>query len=198
MITSKIVQLARIKLLEQTTEVVSDETLLEYVNLVNIDMVKRTFTADKILSATLTLVNGEANVPSGFGTLYGAGKDTNENNYQEISIEDFDNKTLDRAITVEGGKIKCYPTEITTLYIKYYPSFTTLTAGSTPSVNEYFHECYIYGVLARAFEDLQDEELASFYNAKYEALVAQRSAIQSNYEENNVRGSQFFNYQQLL
>jgi hypothetical protein len=198
MIVSKILQLARKKLLEETTEVISDEVLLDYANLVNIDLITRVFTNDKIKSATVTLVSGTGTLPADFGTLYGQGKDTSDNNYEEISIEDFDNKISLYSITVENSALKCSNEDITSINIKYYPKFTTLTSGSTPNVNEYFHECMIYGVLERAFEDLQDEELSTYYKSKYEAMVLQRSAIQSNYEENNQRGGQFFNYQQLI
>lgn len=198
MTISQILSLVRIKLLEQTTEVVSDETLLIYAQLTNIDLVKRIFTNDKILSATVNLTNGVGSLPSGFGTLYGSGKDSGDNNYEEVSIEDFDNKVLDRMMTVEGATLKIYPTDVSSIAIKYYPTFSTLTVASTPSVNEYFHECMVYGILERAFEDLQDESLSAFYRAKYKSEIAERSAIQSNYEEGNVRGSQMFSYQQLL
>lgn len=198
MIVSSILQIVRKKLLEDTTEVISDEILLSYANLTNIDLVKRLFTNDKILSATVNFTNGAGALPSSFGTLYGSAQDSAGNIFEEVSIEDFDNKTLERMITVEGGAFKCYPTDTSSLSIKYYPTFATLTYSSTPSVNEYFHECMIYGVLERAFEDLQDEELSAFYKSKYESMVAQRSAVQSNYEEGNTRGGQFFTYQQLL
>ncbi len=192
------IKISRIKLLEQTSEVIADETLLTYANLANIDLVKRLFTNDKILSATLTLTNGGAAFPSTFGTLYGSAQDAQGNVFEEVSIEDFDNKTLDRMITVEGGAFKVYPTTTASVTIKYYPTFSTLTLASTPSVNEYFHECIIYGILSRAFEDLQDESLSAFYQAKYESMIAQRSATQSNYEEGNQRGGQLFTYQQLV
>lgn len=198
MTVQQILQLVRIKLLEQTSEVVSDETLLLYANLTDIDLVKKTFTNDKILSATVNLTDGVGSLPSGFGTLYGSGKDSGDNNYEEVSIEDFDNKTLNQMITVEGGTLKVYPTTVSSIDIKYYPTFNTLTNASVPSVNEYFHECMVYGILERAFEDLQDEALSAFYRAKYKGELAERSAVQSNYEEGNVRGSQMFTYQKLL
>lgn len=198
MLISQAISLARIKLLEQTPENVSDETLLLYANLTNIDLVKRTFTNDKIKSATVTLASGIGTLPTDFGTLYGQGKDGEENDFEEVSIEDFDNKTLDRMMTIEGGTLKVYPTTTASINIKYYPGFSTLTVASTPSVNEYFHECIVYGILERAFEDLQDESLSAYYKAKYESEVARRSATQSNYEENNARGGQLFSYQKLI
>jgi len=198
MIISQIIQLARKKLLEETTEVISDEVLLSYANFTNIDLVKRVFTNDKIKTATVVMVAGEGTIPTDFGTLYGSCKDSANNTFEEVSIEDFDKELNPYSVTVENGKIKCSKKDVPNLYIRYYPTFATLTSGSTPSVNEYFHECMVYGILARAFEDLQDQELAAFYNAKYESLVAQRTAAQSNYEEGNTRGGQMFNYQRLI
>lgn len=198
MTIQQIINLSRIKLLEQTTEVVSDETLLLYANLTNIDLVKRLFTNDKILSATVNLTNGVGTLPTGFGTLYGSGKDSSDNNYEEVSIEDFDNKTLGKMMTIEGNTLKVSPMDVSSIAIKYYPTFSALTVASTPSVNEYFHECMVYGILERAFEDLQDESLSAYYKAKYESEVARRAATQSNYEEGNTRGGQMFSYQQLI
>lgn len=194
----QIFSLARAKLLEATTEIISDETLLIYANLAQLDIIKKTFTADKILSASISFTNGIGTIPSGFGTLYGSAQDSGGMKFEEVSIEDFDNKILDRMITVEGGQFKCYPTNTSTLAIKYYPATTTLTVGSTPSVNEYFHECIVYGILARAFEDLQDESLAAYYAGKYETMLTKNSSVQSNYEEGNQRGGQMFGYVNLL
>ena len=196
--TSQIMTLARAKLLEMTTEIISDTTLLIYANLTHQDLWKRVFTNDNILSATITFTNGVGSLPALFGTLYGSAQDSSNNIFEEVSIEDFDNKTMNQMVTIEGGTIKCYPTTTSSLTIKYYPTFATLTASVNPTINEYFHECIVYGILARAFEDLQDQELASFYNAKYEAIVAQKSAIQSNYEEGNQRGGVMFNYVKLI
>lgn len=195
---TQIISLSRAKLLEQTTEVISDETLLVYANLAQQDIIKRTFTNDKILSATVSFTSGVGALPATFGTLYGSAQDSHGNIFEEVSIEDFDNRTLDRMITVEGGTFKCYPTTTTSLNVKYYPETTTLTQGSTPSVNDYFHECIVYGVLMRAFEDLQDESLSAYYAGKYEAMLNARSSSQSNYEEGNQRGGQMFTYQNLI
>ena len=195
---TQIISLSRAKLLEQTTEVVSDETLLIYANLAQQDIIKRTFTNDKILSATVSFTSGTGSQPATFGTLYGSAQDASGNVFEEVSIEDFDNRTLDRMITVEGGSLKVFPTATASLNIKYYPATTTLTAGSTPSVNDYFHECIVYGILSRAFEDLQDESLSAYYAGKYEAMLSARSSNQSNYEEGNTRGGQMFTYQNLM
>lgn len=198
MTISQILQLARAKLLESTSEIISDETILLYANQANMDLTKRIFTNDKILSATINFTSGVGAFPSTFGTLYGSAQDTSGNVFEEVSIEDFDNKTLDRMIAVESGTFKVYPTDTASVLIKYYPTFQTLTAGSTPTLNEYFHECIIYGILERAFEDLQDQELSSYYKSKYEAELVRKMANQSNYEEGNQRGGQMFTYTRLI
>lgn len=194
----QIFSLARAKLLEATTEIISDETLLIYANLTQQDIIKRTFTNDKIQSATVTFTNGTGTLPATFGTMYGSAKDSADNVFEEVSIEDFDNKTLSRMIVVEGGALKCYPTTTASLSIKFYPVTTTLTVGSTPSVNDYFHECIVYGILERAFEDLQDESLSAYYAGKYEAKLTKQMGVQSNYEEGNQRGGQMFTNQNLI
>lgn len=198
MTLSQILQLARAKLLETTPDIISDETILIYANQANIDLKKRVFTNDKILSATVSFTNGVGTLPATFGTLYGSAQDSSNNVFEEVSIEDFDNKTLDRMITVEGGQFKIYPTDTASVNVKYYPTFETLTSGSTPSINEYFHECLVYGILERAFEDLQDAELSAYYKSKYESEVNRRMAAQSNFEEGNQRGGQMFSYQRLI
>lgn len=198
--TAQIITLARAKLLEQTDEIISDDTLLIYANLANQDVSKRVFTNDKILSATISFTNGVGTLPALFGTLYGSAQNTGGSTFEEVSIEDFDNKTLAQMVTIEGGTIKAYPTTTSSLSIKYYPKFDalTITPTTTPNVNEYFHELIVYGILQRAFEDLQDEELATIYANKYEKELTKKISTQSNYEEGNQRGGQMFNHVPLL
>lgn len=196
--TNQIISLARAKLLEQTTEILTDATLLIYANLTQQDIYKRVFPNSHILSATVALTNGVGTLPTRFGTLYGSGLDSSENTYEEVSIEDFDNKTLNRMMTVESNTLKVYPTSVSSIDIKYYPTFADISAGSNPTIDSYFQELIVYGILARAFEDLQDEALSIFYSGKYETELEKRIKIQSNYEENNVRGGQMFTEQRLI
>lgn len=198
MTVTQILALSRAKLLEQTTEVISDETLLIYADLTHKDLLKKVFTNNKVSSATVTFTSGSGTLPALFGTLYGSAKDANDNVFEEVSIEDFDNKTLDRMVTIEGGTIKCYPTSTASLAIKYYPTAATLTVGATLAVDEYFHECMVYGIISRAFEDLQDVELAVTFAGKYNSLLQEKMAVQSNYEEGNQRGGQLFTHTNLL
>ena len=198
--TSQIITLARAKLLETTQEIITDETILIYANLAYKDLVKKIFTADKVLSSTISFTNGSGTLPTLFGTLYGSAQDSNGTQFEEVSIEDFDNKTLSNMITIEGGAIKCYPTTTSSLTIKYYPTFNdlTITPTTTPGINEYFHELIVYGILSRAYEDLQDESLSQFYSSKYDSDLTKKLSVQSNYEETNQRGGQMFTYVNLL
>jgi hypothetical protein len=198
MTTNQIIALARAKLLEQTSEILIDTTLLIYANLTQQDIYKRVFPNSQILSATVILTNGVGTLPASFGTLYGSGLDSSNNIYEELSIEDFDNKTLNYSMTVEGGTLKVFPSTVTSIAIKYYPTFADISTSVNPSIDSYFQEPIVYGILARAFEDLQDEELANNYMMKYEKMIADRIKIQSNYEESNIRGSQMFTYQNLI
>lgn len=198
MTTNQIIALARLKLLEQTTEVIADTTLLLYANLTQQDIYKRVFPNNQILSTTIALTNGVGNLPTNFGTLYGPGFDSANNRYEELSIADFDAETLSNAVTIEGGDIKVLPTTLSSITIKYYPTFADLSAVVNPTIESYFHEPIVYGILGRAFEDLQDEQLATFYTGKYESMIKDRISIQSSYEEENQRGGQMFNYIPLI
>jgi hypothetical protein len=48
------------------------------------------------------------------------------------------------------------------------------------------------------YEDLQDEQLADRYSVKYENMLNQKIAVQSNYEEGNQRAGQMFNGVDML
>lgn len=196
--TNQILSLARAKLLEQTEEIITDATLLIYANLTYQDLIKRTFTSNKILSSTVAFTLGEGALPATFGTMYGSAQDAYGNIFEEVSIEDFDNKVLERMITVEGGEFKVYPVETASLNIKYYPKWADLSLSQNPEIDEYFQELIVYGILTRAFEDLQDEQLAINYSNKYETEFQKKSSAQSNYEEGNQRGGQMFTYQRLI
>lgn len=199
MTTSEILNLVRTKILESTTELVLDATLLTYANFTYQDIYKRVFPNASIKTATITFTDGSGDLPADFGTLYGDAYDGEKNRYPELSIDDFNNETLNQGITIEGGKIKVYPSDnVSTLDIKYYPTFSTLSTSSNPANDTYFQEPIIYGILFRAYEDLQDETLSQFYEAKYERMIKDRTAIQSSYEENNQRGGQMFDEQDLI
>jgi hypothetical protein len=198
MTTSQILALVRAKILESTSDIIDDATLLLYANFTKEDIVKRAFPNNQIGSATITFTNGVGTLPSDFGTMYGDGFKTLNDYFPELSIEDFNKQTLKQGVTIEGGAMKVYPTTTASLTIKYYKTYPDLTASINPTFDAYFHEPIVYGTLSRAYEDLQDPELSAFYGTKYENMLNQKIANQSNYEEGNQRSAQMFSEQDLL
>jgi hypothetical protein len=198
MTTSQILSLVRSKILESTSDIITDATLLIYANLTKDDIVKRAFPNNQIKSATITFTNGVGTLPTDFGTLYDDATKSQGDYFPELSIADFNKQTLGQAVTIEAGTIKVYPTTIATLDIKYYPTYPDLTDSVNPTFDRYFHEPIVYGILTRAYEDLQDEQLSDKYSVKYENMLNQKIANQSNYEEGNRRGGQMFSEQDLL
>jgi hypothetical protein len=196
--TNQILTLARKKILEYTTDVVDDTTLLIYANLTQEDIYKKAFPNSQILSTTISFTNGVGTLPSNFGTLYGDGFQTLGTYFPELSIEDFMKKTLDRAVTIEGGTIKVYPETTSSLTFRYYPTFPALTSAVNPTIDSYFHECITYGCVYRAFEDLQDQEMSEFFKNKYNSMLEEKINTQSSYEETNQRGGQLFTEQNLI
>jgi len=196
--TNQITALARKKILEATNEVVDDATILIYANLTQDDIIKRAFPNDAIATAAITFTNGVGTLPTDFGTLYGDAYRNTSDFFPELSIEDFNRKNLSQSVTIESGTIKVYPTTVGSLSVKYYKTFPALTSAVNPSFNSYFHELIIYGILARAYEDLQDQDLASLNDGIFEKKLSQKIATQSQYEEGNQRAGQMFNAQDLL
>lgn len=200
MTTSEILTLARAKLLEESTDILSDATLLIYANLAHKDVIKKAFPNSAITTATITFTSGSGTLPVLFGTLYTDAYDTNNNIFPEVSISDFVRNLADNisCVTIEGGAMKVSPSTTSSLIIKYFPSYATLTASVNPTIDEYLHEPIVYGILARAFEDLQDFELSQFYENKFTAKLDEKLNILSNYEEDAQRGGVMFNGINLL
>jgi len=198
MTTSQILSLVRAKILESSSEIITDTTLLIYANLVKEDIVKRAFPNSQIKSATITFTSGVGTLPTDFGTLYGDAFKELGNYYPELSIDDFQKQTTGQAVTIEAGTIKVYPTDVASLTIKYYPTYPDISLSVDPTMDAYFHEPIVPGVIAKVQEDLQDEELANLYSVKYENMLNQKIANQSNYEEGNQRSGQMFSEQDLL
>lgn len=198
MTTNEILATVRKKILEETEDVIEDSQLLIYGNNAYDDLKIRTFSNDQIETATVTFTSGTGTLPANFGTLYGDAYDASENRFKELTISDFDKKIIERAVTIEGGAIKVFPTDTASLTIKYYPSYDALTTTQNPEINSYFHELIVYGILSRAYEDLQEPELSSFYDAKYERELLKRAGSLSNYQEENQTAGEMFTYQKLI
>ena len=198
MTSNEILVLVRKKILENTTEIVDDATLLSYLNMTNDDIVKRTFTNSSITSSVINFTNGSSTLPVNFGTAYGDGIDSSNNFYKELNIEDFSKETETHSFTIEAGSIKIFPTNTTSITLKFWPKVTTLTSSVNPAVDSLLHECYIYGILYRVEQDLQDESLSNYYKQIYESDLKQKLGILSSYEEDNQKSGTMFTEQTLI
>jgi hypothetical protein len=200
MTSNEILASARRKILEETTDLVTDTTLLLYMNESYKDLRYRTFTNDQINTATISFTSGVGTLPADFGTLYGPGykSTTDKTPFEEKTIADFDRENEVEGITIEGNTIKVNPSDTTSLIVKYYPSYAALSTTSDPLLHEFLHELIVYGTLYRTLEDLQDEARAQYYRGIYEEEFKKRTSGISNYEEDNQSGSTMFNYVKLI
>lgn len=198
MTTNEIIATARRKILESGTELISDVTILQYANEEYREIRKKLKMSAEVISASISCSNGVCTLPANYGAMYTFASDSAGNVYEENSIADFEIGDFDHGFTVEDGAVLVNNTDITSLDIKYFPKAAVLTASQNPEIDELFHEIIMYGAVARAQEDLQDEELATYYRNKADAEFNRKSEIQSAYEENNQRGGQMFVPQQLI
>lgn len=198
MTTTEILNAARRKILEDTDDIVTDVTLLLYANQAYIEVYKRTFTQNKVATTTVSCAAGVCTLPADYGRMYSRAIDESNRQYEEVSVADFYENLTDYNYTIDDGSIMLSQTDATSLTVRYYAKPETLSGSVNPTIDEYFHEVIVYGIVWRAHEDLQDEELSAFYQQKFESELARRIGNQSNYEENNQRGGQMFNYQRLI
>ena len=200
--TIQIQDAVRRKLLEEGVDLVTDATLLLNINLVYDDLKIRTFTNDQLDKATITLTNGVGTLPATFGTAYGVGyaSDTDKTPYNEKSLADFDRVDGEYGFTIDkrNNQILVSPTSTPELIIRFWPTYDALTSSQNPEINEYLHELIIYGSLARIHEDLQNEQLAQFYEDKYEEKLEKKAGHLSVYQEENMGGNEFFSYNKLI
>lgn len=196
MTSSQIANAIRAKLLEQTSDLVTDDTLLLNMNLAYDDLKIGTFTNDQIKSATVALTAGVGTLPADFGTLYGPAyiSLTDKTPLNEKSIADFDRAEAgEYGITIEQGTLKINPSSLTSVLIKYYPTYAALTTIQNPEINSYLHELIIYGAMYRIHEDLQNEALRAYYESVFKQKFLEKTSALSNYQEDNSDGGQLFN-----
>ena len=199
MTTNEIIATARRKVLETTDEIVSADAAFTYINQANIEVHKRVFTTNKIVSQTVVCTAGVCTLPATYGRMYSRAIDQNGRDFEEVSIADFyDEENLSYRYAVDNGQIKVSEDDVSSLVVRFYTKPETLSDTVDPSIDEYFHEVIMYGVVWRMHEDLQDEELATYYQNKFEDELKRRIANQSSYEENNQRGGQMFTDQRLI
>lgn len=193
MTTQEILDAVKRKILESDNPIVDEDVLLLYINLAHKDVIKKAFPNSSIQTATVTFTGGVATPPSDFGTLYDNAYDANGNYFTEQSISGFNRLGNDYGIVYKGGSLYISPTDTTSVTINYYPTYPTLTLVVNPTINDYLHEPIVYGATWRAFEDLQDQELATYYQEKYEKFLTDSINTLSQYEENAQYGGTMFN-----
>lgn len=199
MTTNEIIATARRKVLEETEEIISDDAALLYANQSYIEVYKRVFTNNKIESESVACSAGVCTLPATYGRMYSRAKDQDNNEYEEVSIADFNREdNIGLNYTIEEGELKVNSDTVTTLTVWFYAEPEELAADSNPSIDVYFHEVIMYGVVWRMHEDLQDEELANYYQTKFEEELTRRMGAQSTYEETNVRGGELFSHQSFF
>lgn len=199
MTTNEIIATARRKVLEKTDEIVSADAALLYANQAYIEVYKQVVTGNKVTSQTVACTAGVCTLPATYGRMYTMARDQNGREFTEVSIADFHDDTIGGYLyTIENGSILVNEDDVTTLTVRFYAKPEALSDSVNPTIDEYFHEVIIYGVVWRMHEDLQDEELSTYYLNKFTDELKRRMANQSNYEETNQRGGQMFTDQRLI
>lgn len=191
--TLQILALARNKILEKTNDVVSDETMLIYANLAYQDVIRKISPKRSIQKANVVFTNGVGALPADFGTIYTDAMDSQGNYYPEMSIADFIRADGQNAICIENNQFKATNNLNATLTVYFWPSYQALTTAVNPSINDAFHEVLVYGIVYRAFEDLQDPELATYYKNEFQTKIKENSDDLSSYDEDGQRGNVMFN-----
>jgi lipopolysaccharide export LptBFGC system permease protein LptF len=198
MTTNEITQSARRKVLETTDEIVSNDVILLYANQAYIEVYKRVFTSNEVKTVDVSCTNGVCTLPTRYGRMYAKAVDQDGNEFEEVSIADFHQNEQHYVYTIDNGQLLISSDDVTTLTTRYFEQPETLTTTVNPSIDDYFHEVIVYGTIWRIHEDLQDEELATYYQTKFEEELTRRIAAQSSYEETNQRGGEMFGYQRLI
>jgi len=199
MTTNEIIATARRKVLETTDEIVSAEAALLYANQAYIEVYKQVVTGNTVTSQTVVCTAGVCTLPATYGRMYTMATDQNGREFTEVSIADFHDDSIDGYFyTIENGSLLVNSDDVSSLTVRFYAKPAPLSDLVNPTIDEYFHEVIVYGVVWRLHEDLQDEELATYYQNKFTDELKRRMSNQSNYEETNQRGGQMFTDQRLI
>lgn len=198
MTTNSIIATARRKILESTTDLVTDAVILQYANEEYREIRKKLKMNSEVIKTTIACSNGTCTLPANYGAMYSFAIDSSDSEYEEMSMADYEAGDFERGFTIQAGALLVNVTTLTGLTIRYFPKAAVLTTSQDPEIDEMFHEAIMYGAVSRCQEDLQDEELATYYRAKADAEFEKKVSVQSHYEEGNQRGGQMFSDQQLI
>lgn len=197
--TAQILAVARRKLLETSDAIFTDDDLLLYANLAKDDIVDSGLTPDRLKTLAIAFTAGVATAPSDFQTHY-LSKDSavpgEGNTFEWVSLEDFRAKKYDRMLCLLGAdQLMVYPTATASLFTDYYQRMDDMSVD--PVVDSYLDasllELIVYGILHRAFEDLQDFELAKVYREKYAVEMGLKTQNLSYAQESPQEGGELLN-----
>lgn len=200
MTSSGIISQARKKVLELTTEIVSDDDLYLYGNQAKDEIAKRLFSKDLLKQITLSFSSGSVAAPSDFESFYNATDQSASGGtmWDWMSNQDFDNQVAPYMLTYLEGNIKVYPTSTPTIYLKYWKKLVDFSANVQPTLDSFLHDLIVDGIVWRALEDLQEFDLSTRFLNKFESRLAMKASAISQSEEKGQRGGSLFNYVNLL
>lgn len=168
---SQIISLTRKKILEQSTQIFSDDDLLLYANLAKDEVAKRLFSNDLIKPTTLIFSSGAATKPTDFESHY-LSKDSQTpgqgNEFKFVSLQDFRAGKYDRMLTLVNGQIVVFPTNTALVYMDYYKKLDDMTLNGSCPLDAALHLSIVYKTAELAFQDLQDFDLSKYFSDKFE------------------------------
>jgi hypothetical protein len=191
--TKDILKLIRIKILEQTDEVVLGTTIISYLNLTYQDIQIKSQDKSRIATSSISIVLNEGTLPTDFGTQLGKPKNQNGEIVSILGLQDFRRSLkTDLVCTIMNGKVLVKEdSKISSLVIDYYKSYLPLSVSQDPETNAYFDECLIYGAVYRAMEDIQDHELSIYFKNIYDNMLVEKMAMLSAYQEQSQESTMF-------
>jgi len=191
--TKDILKLIRIKILEQTDEVVLGTTIISYLNLTYQDIQIKSQDKSRIATSSISIVLNEGTLPTDFGTQLGKPKNQNGEIVSILGLQDFRRSLkTDLVCTIMNGKVLVKEdSNISSLVMDYYKSYLPLSVSQDPETNAYFDECLIYGAVYRAMEDIQDHELSIYFKNIYDNMLVEKMAMLSAYQEQSQESTMF-------
>lgn len=196
--TQQILGLARDKLLEIGDAIVTSEKLLIFANLAQDEIAKDIYTDDMTISTTLSFVGGVATIPTDWES-HRLSKDSlipgQGSVFEWVNLEDFRAGKYTKMIAKINGQLAVYPTSTATLYTDYYKKLPNMSIS--PVVNSALDpslvELIVYGILYRAFEDLQEWDIAKEMRGKFETEKQLKARRVSQAEKKPQKSGEMFN-----
>lgn len=189
--TNQIIKQARTKLLELTDEVITSTAILEFLNLTHLEVQIKVLNDDQLEEAALTFSGGLADVPEDFLALYGKPVDQTGHPVRVLKRQDFLRAGNSEKIMTKKGNQFQVKGDVTSATMIYYRAYPALGLGETPQTHALLHGSYVYGIVYRALEDLQDKETAVVYKADFESSLEEKAGLISQLQENAIEADMF-------